>query len=237
MTVDATRPATSSLLLQAAAARRKKLADLKTEILGDPIHLASDDESEDDEDRELNDDNDEADDAMEVDAPRPRRKTRKSRNGDAEADGEREEGPIAKAEREAVAAYLALTEVPTVEDLATAILAQSAQEQRERAERSQSDMADISELAPKKANADLKRELARRAARLEQQTQAVMYELLRERVLNQQSGGSNGTIASASASAAEPGAASGDVDLADAVDAMYSRSKAPRAAASEWDED
>ncbi|KAI9221407.1 hypothetical protein BC828DRAFT_404956 [Blastocladiella britannica] len=169
-----TTTTTTSALLLAAGARRRKLADLKTGILGDPTHLYNDSDSEEeDEDEEDNDDNATTSngrhaDSMDVDGA----------NGGG--------GEVARAELAAVAAYLDLTRLPTVEDLARSVLAKAAEEQRLRAERTITDVADLSELAPKRANADLKRELKRRTGALEQKTDAILYDILRKRVMDQQ---------------------------------------------------
>ncbi|KAJ3373574.1 hypothetical protein GGF31_000415 [Allomyces arbusculus] len=188
-------PATSprestSLLLQAALARRKKLAELKTQILGDPIKYPVPKIDDDD-------GNDHGDDSMDVD----------------ENEDRSNEGDIAREERARVEAYQQLATVTTVEELAAALLQRAAAE-AEAARGRAGEVADASELAPKKANADLKRDLERRTARLERKTMAAIDELIRRRVLG-----------AAGVGAPTPNQSGGTlvVDLADAVDSLYAR--------------
>ncbi|KAJ3362161.1 hypothetical protein GGF32_006446 [Allomyces javanicus] len=185
----ATTPREStSLLLQAALARRKKLAELKTQILGDPIQYPVP-KTEDDGD-------DHGNDSMDVD----------------ENEDRSNEGDIARQERVRVEAYQQLATVTTVEELAAALLQRAAAE-AEAARGRAGEVADASELAPKKANADLKRDLERRTARLERKTMAAIDELIRRRILGAAGVGAptpnqSGTLV---------------VDLADAVDSLYAR--------------
>ncbi|KNE63507.1 hypothetical protein AMAG_08629 [Allomyces macrogynus ATCC 38327] len=185
----ATTPQEStSLLLQAALARRKKLAELKTQILGDPIKYPVPKTEDGNEDN--------GDDSMDVD----------------ENEDQSNEGDIAREERVRVEAYQQLATVTTVEELAAALLHRAAAE-AEAARGRAGKVADASELAPKKANADLKRDLERRTARLERKTMAAIDELIRRRVLGSAGAGAptpnqSGTLV---------------VDLADAVDSLYAR--------------
>ncbi|KNE64705.1 hypothetical protein AMAG_10056 [Allomyces macrogynus ATCC 38327] len=84
---------------------------------------------------------------------------------------------FAREERERVEAYQQLATVTTVEELAAALLQRAAAE-AEAARGRAGEVADASELAPKKANADLKRDLERRTARLERKTMAAIDELI-----------------------------------------------------------